>query len=221
MLLIAPDGELRSLVREGLEDQGFKVFEASGGREGIETAIRDRPRAVLLDMDVEGPDAMEVIKRLREWSHIPILALSSRAEASEAIAVLDQGANDYIPKPFSLGEVSARLRAAQRFAPPCPPEVFKSGSLTVDLTNRTVQIGKRVVNLSATEYSLLNLFVRHAGKVLTHAQILSEVWGSEMRNRVNYLRVYLRFLRKKLENPFEPSLFITRRAVGYGIAIRE
>ena len=221
VLIIAPDAELRTLVRVGLEERGVKVLEADSGTKGIEAAIRERPRAVLLDMDVEGPGGMEVIERLREWSQIPILALSGRAEASEAVRVLDHGANDYIAKPFNLEEVSARLRAAQRFAPPCPPEIFKSGSLRVNLTNRTVQVGNSAVNLSATEYSLLRLFVRHAGKVLTHAHILSEVWGSEMRNQVNYLRVYLRFLRKKLENPFEPSLFITQRAVGYGIAIRE
>jgi two-component system KDP operon response regulator KdpE len=221
VVIIGPDAEARQLLRVGLERQGFIAREAANGSEGVGVAKLYRPGAVLLDMEVADPGGLEVIHGLREWSQIPILVLSGKAAASEAVTVLDQGANDYIAKPFSIEELSARLRAAQRFAPPSPPEIFKSGSLTVDLTNRTVQVGNSSVNLSVTEYSLLHLLVRHAGKVLTHAQILSEVWGAEMRNRVNYLRVYLRFLRKKLENPFEPSLFITQRAVGYGIAIRE
>jgi two-component system KDP operon response regulator KdpE len=220
ILLIEPDAEVRLGMRRELEKLGFEVLDARSGSEAIETAIRCRPKAVLLDMNVADPDGLTIIQRLREWTNMPILALSAKNDASEAVSVLDHGANDYISKPFRLEVLLARLRAAQRFAPPAPPQLFRSGSLTVDLTNRTVQVASYPVNLSATEYSLLRLFVQHAGKVLTHAHILSEVWGLEMRNQVNYLRVYLRFLRKKLENPCEPSLFITRRAVGYGIAIR-
>jgi two-component system KDP operon response regulator KdpE len=172
-------------------------------------------------MGITNPCGLDVIQRLREWSPAAILALSSAANTAEAVKALDQGANDYIAMPFRLEEMLARLRAAQRFAPPAPPEIFTSGSLTVNLTNRTVQVRGSAVALSATEYSLLNLLVRHAGRVLSHAHILTEIWGSEMRDNVNYLRVYLRYLRRKLENPFEPSLFITCRAVGYGIAVRE
>jgi two-component system KDP operon response regulator KdpE len=204
-----------------LEQQGFDVLEASTGGEGIETALRCRPSAILLDMGVTDADGLAVIQRLREWSRIPILALSGRPDGPGVISALDHGANDYLPRPFSVEELAARLRAAQRFAPPPAPEIFQSGSFSLDLTNRTVKVGSMAVSLSATEYSLLHLFVRNAGKLLTHTQILGEVWGSEMLDKVNYLRVYILALRKKLETPPEPDLFVTERSVGYRLVIRE
>ena len=221
ILLVERDAQIRGLVRFGLEQQGFHVLEASTGREGIEIALHDQLGAVLLDMGVTDVDGLEVIERLREVGHIPILALSGRTGSSSAISALDHGANDYIARPFSVEELAARLRAAQRFVPPPAPEIFRSGSFSLDLTRRTVKVGTRTVNLSATEYSLLQLFVRHAGRVVTHAQILGAVWGSEMLDKVNNLRVYMRALRKKLECPPESDLFVTERGVGYRLVVRE
>jgi two-component system KDP operon response regulator KdpE len=221
ILLIEHDSEIRGLVRFGLEKQGFHVLEASTGSEGIEIALRDQADAVLLDMGVTDVDGLEVIERVRGESRIPILALSGRAGSSSAIKALDRGANDYIARPFSVEELAARLRAAQRCLPPPAPKIFHSGSFSLDLMRRTVTVGNSVVNLSATEYSLLQLFVRHAGLVITHTQILRAVWGSDMLDKVNYLRVYMLALRRKLACPSEPDLFVTERGVGYRLVVRE
>ena len=219
VLLIEHDSEIRGLVRFGLEQQGFEILEAGTAKEGIELAVLRRPAAILLDMDIPDGGGLAVIMRLREWSQIPILALSGGVNDPGPVRALDQGASDYIARPLKMAELSARLRAAQRRLPPPPLDTFHCGSLRVDLTSRTVQVGSRPVSLSATEYSLLSLFVRNAGRVLTHAQILRAVWGSEMLDKVDSLRVYLQRLRKKLANPPDPELFVTERAVGYRLAI--
>ncbi len=219
--MIEHDAEIRGLVRYGLEQQGFDVLEASSGSEGIEMAIRSRVGAVLLDMDVADADGLAVIRRFRERSRIPILALAGQATSGSAISALDHGANDYIAKPFNLEELAARLRAAQRSSTPSAPDIFHSGSFSMDLKKRVVKVGDRAVNLSATEYSLLQLLVRHAGTLLTHAQILRAIWGSKMLDKVSCLRVYIPALRKKLETPPEPDLFVTERAIGYRLVIRE
>jgi two-component system KDP operon response regulator KdpE len=221
VLLIVDDLEVRGLLRFGLRQQGFALREASTGAEGIEFAGTTRIGSVLLDMDVDDPDGLEVIKKLRELTQIPILALAGRVNRVGAVDALNHGANDFISRPLDIEELSARLRAAGRYGPPPPPEIFRSGSLIVDLTRRIVKVGERIVSLTATEYSLLHLFIRHAGMVLTHTQILREVWGSEMVNKVNYLRVYLLALRRKLENPPEPDLLLTERSVGYRLVLRE
>ncbi len=221
VLVIEKQSEIRGLLRYCLEQQGYAVVEAAEGREGIEAAIQSRPNAVLLDLDLPDMDGITVLQRLREWSRSFILVLSESGEEPQKLRAFDSGANDYLTRPFSMAELTARLRAAQRFAPPPAPEVFRSGDLSVDLASRTVKVGDRTVNLSATEYSLLQLFIQNAGKVLTHAQILREVWGPRMVSKLEYLRVYLKFLREKLErNPTEPELFLTERSVGYRLAIR-
>ena len=220
VLLVVRDSEIRGLLRYGLEQQGFDLLEAGTGSEGIEIANKLRPRSVLLDMDVARPDGVAVIRSLRESTRIPILALAGRENRLKPADVLDHGANDFIGRPFDIEELSARLRAAQRNAPPSLPEIFRSGSLLVDLTRRVVEVGGRAVKLTATEYSLLHLFIRHAGMVLTHAQILREIWGAEMLDKISYLRVYLLALRKKLSNPPEPDLFLTEPGIGYRLVVR-
>jgi two-component system KDP operon response regulator KdpE len=164
-------------------------------------------------------DGFVVLQRLRERSRTHIVVLSERADESHKLRALDSGANDFLARPFSMAELTARLRAAQRFGP-IPCRAFRCGPLSVDLDSRIVKVGERTVTLTATEYSLLELFVRNAGKVLTHAQILREVWGPKMMTRLEYLRVYLKFLREKLEqDPSEPRLFLTERHVGFRLAI--
>lgn len=221
VLLVVRDSEIRGLLRYGLEKQGFNLLEAGTGSEGIEMATKTQPRSILLDMDVLHPNGVTVIKTLRESTQIPILALAGRVHLMRSADVLDHGACDFIGRPFDIEELSARLRAAQRRALPPQPEFFRSGSLIVDLTRRVVKVGESIVKLTAKEYSLLHLFIRHAGMVLTHAQILREIWGSEMLDKTSYLRVYLLALRKKLANPPEPDLFATEQGIGYRLVVRD
>jgi len=184
VLVVGREAQLRFLLNGCLEQQGYTVLEAATGNEGIELAVRYRPNAVLLDMDLPDMRGAVVLERLREWSRVPVVAFSACAEEPAKIRALDCGANDYLTIPFSTAELSARLRAALRFAPPSTTGVFQSGPLTVDLATRTVAIGNRPVSLTATEYSLLQLFVRHAGRVLTHDQILRAVWGPKMTKKL-------------------------------------
>lgn len=221
VLLVVRDSEIRGLLRYGLQRQGFDLFEAGTGSEGMEIATKNRPGSILLDMDVSHPDGVAVLRSLHQSTRIPILALAGRVNRLRPVDALDQGASDFIGRPFDIEELSARLRAAQRNAPAPLPEVFRSGSLIVDFTRRMVEVGGKIVKLTATEYSLLHLFVRHAGMVLTHAQILREIWGSEMLDKTSYLRVYLLSLRKKLESPDEPDLFVTEQGIGYRLVVRD
>ena len=222
ILIVEHDPEIRGLLRFSLEQQGYSVVEAATGQEGIAAAVRTRPNAVVLDLALPDTDGLRVLQRLREWSRCHIVVLSQRDDEPLKLSALDFGANDFLARPFSMAELAARLRAAQRFAVTAAPAIFQSGELSVDLDSRTVKVSGRKISLTATEYSLLELFVRNAGKVLTHAQILREIWGPKMLKRMEYLRVYLKFLREKLEaNPTEPRLFLTERSVGYRLAMPE
>src|SRR5208283_1530586 len=176
-LIIDDELQMRRLLRIMLEAQGYQVFEAKTGQEGLIEAAQRRPEVVLLDLGLPDLDGVTVLKRLREWSRVPVLVLSVRDREEDKIAALDQGADDYVTKPFSTGELLARLRAAQRHATPTVEmTVFRSGQLEVDLSARVVKVKGREVKLTVTEYSLLRFLVQHAGKVLTHRQILREVW---------------------------------------------
>ncbi len=223
VLVIDDEIQIRRLLRLTLEARGYRVIEATTGQEGLLEAAQHRPDIVLLDLGLPDLDGVSVLKRLREWSHVPVVVLSVRDREDDKIAALDNGADDYVAKPFSTGELLARLRVAQRHARPASDTVlFRSGHLEVDLTARVVTVKGKEVKLSATEYSLLRLFVRHAGKVLTHRQILREVWGPNHVNHTHYLRVYLAHLREKLEaNPARPDLFITEPGVGYRLVEKE
>ena len=222
VLLVEDESQIRRLLRVCLERNGYAVIEAATGDQGIEQAIRTQPDAVLLDLGLPDMDGLAVLKRLREWSQVPVLVVSVRGQDEDKITALDSGANDYITKPFSTGELLARLRAAHRSNPaPAQNEVFRSGTLKVDLANRTVTVAGRAVKLTATEYSLLRLFIQHAGKVLTHGQILREIWGTNDPEKTGYLRVYMAYLRDKLEShPAEPELLITEPGVGYRLVVK-
>ena len=221
VLVIDDEIQMRRLLRACLERNGYDVVEAATGDAGLDEALRRRPDAVLLDLGLPDMDGQAVLKRLREWSQVPVLVVSVRGHEEDKITALDNGANDYITKPFSTGELLARLRAAQRFAqPPTTNTVFQSGPLRVDLASRTVKVKGRAVQLSVTEYSLLHLFVKHAGKVLTHGQILREVWGTSDVEKTGSLRVYVTYLREKLEaKPAEPELLITEPGIGYRLVV--
>jgi len=222
-LVIDDELQMRRLLRVCLEANGYRVLEAATGTEGIAEAAQHPPDVVILDLGLPDMEGVAVLKRLREWSRVPVVVLSVRDREEDKIAALDNGADDYVTKPFSSGELLARLRVAQRHAAPSSETtVFRSGQLEVDLAARVVKLKSREVKLTATEYSLLRLFVQHAGKVLTHRQILRDVWGPNYVEQTHYLRVYLAHLREKLEaNPAQPEILITEPGVGYRLVCKE
>jgi two-component system KDP operon response regulator KdpE len=222
-LVIDDEVQIRRLLRLTLEAHSYRVFEAATGQEGLLEAAQRRPDVVLLDLGLPDLDGVTVLKRLREWSRVPVVILTVRDREDDKIAALDAGADDYVTKPFSTGELLARLRVAQRHARPAEEiSVFHHDALEVDLVARVVKFGGTEVKLTPTEYSLLRLFVLHAGKVLTHRQLLREVWGPNAVEQTHYLRVYMTHLREKLEkDPSNPRLFITEAGVGYRMLIKD
>jgi two-component system KDP operon response regulator KdpE len=217
VLIIDDEIQMRRLLRVTLEGNGYRVFEAASGKEGLIEAAQRRPDMVVLDLGLPDMDGLTVLQRLREWSEAPVLVLSVREGEEDKVAALDHGADDYMNKPFSTAELLARLRAARRRAQPVADNaVFHCGPLQVDLSNRLVTLKGREIKLTPTEYSLLRLLVRNAGKVVTHRQILKEVWGPTYGEQTHYLRVYMAHLREKLEdNPSRPELLLTEPGVGY------
>ena len=217
VLIIDDEIQIRRLLRVTLEGNGYRVFEAASGQEGLVEAAQRRPDIVVLDLGLPDMDGLTVLQRLREWSEAPVLVLSVREGEEDKVGALDCGADDYMNKPFSTAELLARLRAARRRAQPVADNaVFHSGPLQVDLSGRLVTLKGKEIKLTPTEYSLLRLLVRNAGKVVTHRQILKEVWGPNYAEQTHYLRVYMAHLRGKLEtDPSRPELLLTEPGVGY------
>jgi two-component system KDP operon response regulator KdpE len=216
-LVIDDEVQIRRLLRVVLESADYQVHEAETAAQGLTDAATRRPDVVLLDLGLPDSDGVNVLRRLREWSQVPVIVLSVRDDEEGKVAALDAGADDYVTKPFSSAELLARLRAAQRKTrPEEETSRFKSGDLIVDLTARVVTRAGREVKLTATEYALLRLFVRHAGRVLTHRQILREIWGPKSEEHRQYLRVYVTHLRQKIErDPAAPELVKTEPGIGY------
>jgi two-component system KDP operon response regulator KdpE len=216
-LIIDDEVQIRRLLRLVLEGENYQVQEAENGQEGLTKIATRRPDVILLDLGLPDMDGLEVLKRLREWSEAPVLVLSVRDDEQGKVAALDAGADDYVTKPFSTPEILARLRAAQRKTRPTEEvSIFKHGDLIVDLTAHVVSRAGREIKLTATEYALLRLFVRHAGRVLTHRYILREIWGPKSEEHRQYLRVYVTHLRQKIEqDPTKPSLIKTESGIGY------
>jgi two-component system, OmpR family, KDP operon response regulator KdpE len=221
VLIIDDDAPIRRMLRLSLETAGYRVYEAASGRDGLTLAAALNPDIVLLDLGLPDMDGLETLKRLRVWSRTPVVVVSVRNEDEDKVALLDAGADDYLVKPFSTVELLARLRAAQRHSPSAPESAtFHSGPLTVDLVNQTVTVNGAVVRLSVTEYALLRMLVQHAGRILTLRQILGEVWGPQDEDKVQYLRVYVASLRRKLEKDAgNPQLLITEPGVGYRLNV--
>ncbi|MCB0105448.1 MAG: response regulator [Caldilineaceae bacterium] len=221
VLVVDDEPQIRRLLKITLEGQHYTVAEAGGGQEGIFLAAKVRPDLIILDLGLPDLDGVEVVRQLREWTKTPILILSVREADQDKVAALDAGADDYLTKPFSTDELLARLRVALRHAQPAPDlPIFTSGDLQVDLTRRLVTVRGEPVKLTPTEYALLRLMIQHAGRVLTHRQILKEVWGPAYVEETHYLRVYFAQLRQKLEeNPALPQLLLTEPGVGYRLAV--
>lgn len=222
-LVIDDEPQIRRLLRVTLEANGYRVFDSATGQEGIAQAAQRRPDVVLLDLGLPDLDGLEVLKRLREWSRVPVIILSVRDREDDKVAALDAGADDYVTKPFATGELLARLRAALRHLQPQGADaVFRSGDLEVDLSARVVRQRGQEVKLTPTEYSLLRLFITHAGKVLTHRQLLTEVWGPKAVDQTHYLRVHIAHLREKLEAiPGQPEFIRTEPGIGYRFVSQE
>lgn len=216
-LVIDDEPQIRRLLRVTLEANGYRVFDAATGNDGVAQAAQRKPDVVLLDLGLLDLDGLAVLKRIREWSRVPIIILSVHDQEDEKVAALDAGADDYVTKPFNSGELLARLRAAVRHGQPQGADaVFRTGNLEVDLARRLVLKGGAEIKLTPIEYSLLRLLVTHAGKVLTHRQLLTEVWGEKAVGQSHYLRVHIAHLREKLEtNPSAPEMILTEPAVGY------
>jgi two-component system KDP operon response regulator KdpE len=217
VLVIDDELQIRRLLRVTLEGNGYRVFEAATGKEGLIEAAQRRPDAIIIDLGLPDMDGVEVIKRLREWSQAPLLVLSVREGEDDKVSALDNGADDFVIKPFSTAELLARLRVVRRRATPLEENaVFHAGRLEVDMSSRQVLVQGKEIKMTPTEYSLLRLLVRNAGKVVTHRQILKEVWGPNYGEQTHYLRVYIGRLREKLEeDPTRPEVLVTEPGVGY------
>ena len=217
VLVVDDEQAIRRFLRVTLISQDYTVIEAASGQEALSDAATQKPDIVILDLGLPDIDGVEVTRLLRQWTQIPIIILSVRGSESDKIAALDAGADDYLTKPFGVGELLARLRAAlRRTAQTTNEPVFSSGSLKVDLARRLVTVSGREVQLTPTEYELLRVLVTHAGKVLTHHHLLREVWGAEYGEEFHMLHVNISNLRRKIElNPARPRFIITEPGVGY------
>ena len=220
ILVVDDEAPIRRYLRAALGSQGFTVYEAATGLEAVQAVLSHRPDIIILDLGLPDIDGIEVTRRLREWSQIPIIILSVREAEQDKIAALDAGADDYLTKPFGTGELLARMRVALRKQATNPSEpVFQTGKLTVDFSHRLVTVDEKEVQLTPTEYDLLKILVTHAGKVITHRQLLRQVWG-EGYDDMHILRVNISNLRGKLEPATSrPTYIHTEPGVGYRLKV--
>lgn len=223
VLVIDDEVQIRRLLRLTLEDAGYSVREADNGQRGLIEAAHHRPDAIVLDLRLPDVDGVEVLRRMREWNQIPVLILSVFSQEGSKVAGLDAGADDYLTKPFGSAELLARLRALlRRTRPSDAPAPVRFGPIEVELERRRVRKHGAVVKLTAKEYALLRLLVAHRDKVLTHRQILGELWGPKAVEQTHYLRVFMMRLRMKLEDePDSPKYFQTESGVGYRLETEE
>lgn len=224
VLIVDDEPQIRRFLRTSLSAHGYQVLEASGGQEALVRLATEPPDVVLLDLGLPDLDGLDVTHRIREWSQVPIIVLSVRGQEGDKIAALDGGADDYVTKPFGLGELLARIRAAlrHRLQSQVDAPVFQSGGLRVDLARRVVTVDGGEVKLTPKEYEVLRVLVIHAGKVLTHQHLLREVWGPVAVEATQYLRVYIGQLRQKLEaDPAQPRYLLTEPGVGYRLRLAD
>jgi two-component system KDP operon response regulator KdpE len=224
VLVVEDEARLRRFLRPSLAAHGYRVIEASTGEEGVTMIRQHVPDVVLLDLGLPDLDGLDLTIRIRKWSRVPIVVISARGQEADKVAALDSGADDYLTKPFGVPELLARIRAALRHglqqAGVEPESDFCNGPLRIDLAARRVFIDDEEVRLSAIEYRLLSMLVQHAGRVVTHRQLLDAVWGPGHADQVQYLRVYMAHLRRKLEpDPSRPRIFRTETGVGYRLLV--
>ena len=221
ILVVDDEPPIRRLLRNTLTVQDYRVVEAATAAEAMDSLRRDKPDLVILDLGLPDVDGMDLIPKIRAQSQVPIVVLSSRGDEKGKVGALDLGADDYVTKPFGIDELMARVRTAlrHRLQEQGSRPIFKSGDLSVDLVHRRVMVDSREVKLSPKEYEILQQFVIHAGKVLTHRHLLREVWNAELTGDVQSLRVFIRQLRQKLEqDPERPRHILTEPGVGYRLS---
>ena len=223
IIVIEDEAQIRRFLRASLTSEGYQVFEAETGKQGMTEAATRKPDLIILDLGLPDMDGVEVIKSIRAWSSVPVIILSARSQESDKISALDAGADDYLVKPFSVGELLARIRVALRHVSSATngeeEGVFSVDELKVDMIHRKVTVSDAEVHLTPIEYRLLTVLVKHAGKVLTHRLLLKEVWGPNYVERAHYLRIYMGILRHKLEkDPARPRFLLTEVGVGYRLA---
>lgn len=224
IIVIEDEVQIRRFLRTTLTAEGYQVVEAETGKQGLTEAAMRKPDLIILDLGLPDMDGVEVIKGIRAWSSVPVIILSARSQESDKISALDEGADDYLVKPFSVGELMARIRVALRHVSLAinggGEGVFSVDELKVDMINRKVTVSDTEVHLTPIEYRLLTVLVKHAGKVLTHRSLLKEVWGPNYVDRAHYLRIYMGILRHKLEkDPARPRFLLTEIGVGYRLAV--
>jgi two-component system KDP operon response regulator KdpE len=224
VVLIEDEAQIRRFLRIIVDSAGYRLYEAATGAEGLQAAATRQPDLVILDLGLPDMDGLDVIRRLRDWTAVPVLVLSARGQEPDKIAALDAGADDYVSKPFGAGELLARMRVALRHQAQAGREhgevTFDVGDLHVDLLRRQVQVAGREVHLTPIEYKLFTALIRHAGKVLTHRQLLKDVWGPHFVEQAHYVRVYMAQLRRKLEaNPAQPRYLLSEPGVGYRLRV--
>lgn len=224
IVLIEDEPQIRRFLRATLTGQGYRLFEATTGADGLVEVGCRQPDVAIVDLALPDMDGLEVIRRLREWTAVPIIVLSARGQERDKVTALDAGADDYVSKPFAAGELLARIRVALRHSAGASHEAedatFKVGEVEVHLLRRQVFVGGGEVHLTPIEYKLLATLVRHAGKVVTQQQLLREVWGPAHTDQAHYVRVYMAHLRHKLEaEPARPRYLLTEPGVGYRLAV--
>jgi two-component system, OmpR family, KDP operon response regulator KdpE len=220
ILIVEDDPQIRRFLRAALTAEQYRLHEAVTAQEGIAQAAARQPDLLVLDLGLPDEDGLVVIRQVRQWSQMPIIVLSARGQEKDKIAALDAGADDFVAKPFAVGELLARLRAALRRSATVRGKgegaLFRAGDISVDLERRVVTVKDAEVHLTPIEYKLLQTLIRHAGKVITQRQLLIEVWGPQHSEQAQYLRVYMAQLRRKLEtDPARPRHFLTEPGVGY------
>lgn len=225
VLVVEDEPEMRKFIRASLTSHGYRVLEAERGSEAMSLLTSHGPELVLLDLGLPDGDGIDVTKQIREWSRVPIIVLSARGREDDKVLALDAGADDYLTKPFGVGELLARMRVALRHARVAGSgpqlDVLEFDTLKLDLARRQVFLGQTELHLTPIEYKLLVLLAQNAGKVLTHRHILKEVWGPAYANQTHYVRVHMAELRKKVEvEPSRPRLLVTEPGVGYRLRDR-
>lgn len=223
ILVVDDEKQIRRFLRTGLSVHGFEVIEAESGAEALQQASTKAPDLVVLDLQLGDMDGLEVLQRLREWSWLPVLILSVRNREIEKVKALELGADDYITKPFGVAEFIARVNALLRRIPEAASQpVFAVGDLSIDIARRQVMLSGNELHLSPKEYALLQYLARHAGKVVTHEQMLSEIWGADHVENAHYLRIFMRKLRQKIErDPTQPRYIVTETGVGYRLRVQD
>ena len=226
IVVVEDEPDIRRFLRASLLSKGYRLVEAATGREGLEAAETRQPDLIILDLGLPDMDGLEVIRRVREWSLVPIIVLSAKGQETTKVAALDAGADDYIAKPFGVSELLARMRVSLRHAARSsqgePTAVFTTGELQIDLAQRRVRVKGKDVHLTPIEYRLLTTLAKHAGKVLTRNQLLTEVWGRPYADQAHYLHVHMAQLRRKVENdPTRPRYLLTEPGVGYRLVGEE